>query len=266
MATLVFLHGLNTFGTDDLRLGMMNFGAMHARLEKEFAKRDIDFIGVTGVGCGTPEDQAEKATKFLERSGFLDGDRSFVFLGHSAGGLTARALALRDEFKNRVKMLITMGTPHKGAKVADLGLELDQRHPVLCRALALAGYDTKAKNEIFRSFTPTAVHAFNERTPSVTREISLLCEATRNELSWPYYLSYNTIHKTEHQAGKASETVKSDGFIESESQKRGEVLGPFAVDHYGEMGFFFQLSPRARKQAQREFQRLLDQVAELVTQ
>ena len=253
MATLVFLHGLNTFGTDDLRIGLMNFGPMHARLEKEFSKRDIDFIGVTGVGSGSPEEQAENASKFLAGSGFLDADRPFIFLGHSAGGLTARALALRPEFKGRVKMVITMGTPHAGAKVAELGLELDRRHPVIFRALAAAGYDTKKKTAIFNHFTPASVAAFNERAPAITREVTLLCEATRNELSWPYYFSYNQIHPTPG--------VKSDGFIESNSQKRGEVIGPFAVDHYGEMGFFFQLSLSARKQAQCEFQRLIDQVA-----
>ena len=259
MATLVFLHGLNTFGTDDLRIGPMNFGLMHSRLEEEFAKRDIDFIGVTGVGSGSPEEQAENASKFLARSGFLDAHdetgRPFVFLGHSAGGLTARALALRPEFKNRVKMVITMGTPHAGAKVAELGLELDKRHPVILRALAAAGYDTKKKTAIFNHFTPDAVAAFNQRAPAITREVTLLCEATRNELSWPYYFSYKQIHPTPG--------VKSDGFIESDSQKRGEVIGPFAVDHYGEMGFFFQLSLSARKQAQSEFQRLIDQVTQL---
>jgi pimeloyl-ACP methyl ester carboxylesterase len=268
MATVIFFHGLNTFGDDLLHIGPLTFGPMHGPLERQFAERDIPFIGVTGLGFGTPEEQAEKAIAFLDETGLLDqevpGDQgSLHLLGHSVGGLVARALAARPEVKGRIRSIITMGTPHHGAWVATFGMQFEKRHPWLCRAAALAGYDTRVKAAVFKNFTIEAAREFNARHPSApgVREISILCEAERNELSLPYRLFYERMHPRFQDP----QFPKSDGFIWSESQKRGDVIGPFALDHFGELGFFFQLGPAGRRKARAEFQRLVNTLGDLVS-
>jgi pimeloyl-ACP methyl ester carboxylesterase len=268
MATVLFFHGLNTFGDDLLHIGPMTFGPMHAPLEREFVRRDIPFIGVTGLGFGTPEEQAEKTIAFLEETGLLEhSDRddhgTLHLLGHSVGGLVARALADRPELKGRIRSIITMGTPHQGAWVATFGMEFEKRHPLLCRAAAFAGYDTRVKAAIFRNFTLEAAREFNARHNSLPgiREITLLCEVEREELSLPYRLFYERMHPRFQEP----HFPKSDGFIWSESQKRGEVIGPFALDHFGELGFFFQLAPSIRRRARAEFQRLVNTLEDLVS-
>ncbi len=265
MATLVFLHGLNTFGDDDMRIGALRFGLMHERWERECSKRDIDFVGITGLGFGAPDDQADRAIRFLEEAGYLEAEGTkFDLLGHSVGGLAARAMASRPELAGRIRMIMTMGTPHRGTHVAELAMDLRSRHPLICRAMKTCGYDTEAKSAIFSNFTRVAVDRFNQqnRIPDGVREISLLCEATWGELSWPYLFGYRHLHPRE---SGAAAFPKSDGFISSESQKRGEILGPFAIDHYGELGYFFQLNPAVRRRARREFTRLVDTVAGLVS-
>ena len=263
MTTVVFLHGLNTFGTDDMRIGLINFGLMHTPLEKEFRKRDVEFVAVTGIGCGTPEEQARIAVKFLADHGHLEGHKLILF-GHSVGGLVARALSAQPEMKDRVKMIITAGTPHFGAHVADLGMSFDTRHPLLYRMMKWTGYDTKTKTQIMERFTLKSIAAFNASNvvPKSIREISLLCEATPAELSLPYLIGYPHLHERD----SSGVYQKSDGFILSESQKRGEVIGPFAIDHYGEMGFFFQVLPSARRQAKAEFSRLVDTIAKFANE
>jgi pimeloyl-ACP methyl ester carboxylesterase len=262
MPTVVFLHGLNTFGADDLRIGPLNFGLMHTRIDSEFRKLSrglaLRLVSVTGCGCGPAEEQAERASEFLEAAG-ISGD--LVLFGHSVGGLVARALAARPEMEGRVRKIITVGTPHRGAMVADLGLSFATRHPFLYRILKFGGYDTLEKTKTIAQFTLASLEAFNARTPSTpnVEEIALICEARWSELSWPYFFGYLHLHP------RGSDRVfpASDGFIYSESQKRGRLMGPFALDHYGQMGFFFQLNPFARKKAKSEFHRLIATVVEL---
>ena len=245
---VVFLHGLNTWGDDDLHLGPLRLGPMHGHLERALAAKDLSILPVPGIGAGSPEEQAEIAIRFLERAGALSGE-SFVLLGQSAGGLVARVLSHRKELHGRVRSIVTFGTPHQGADVAAFGLSLEKKHPLLYRALAAFGYDTRKKAETFRHYTPEALVEFNRRYPSLPgmREVCLICEASAADISWPLSLR--------------GALPDSDGFITCASQKRGEAVGPFALDHFAALGYFFHLSSAAKKRAAREFERLVDEIS-----
>lgn len=57
-------------------------------------------------------------------------------IAHAMGGLDARYLISRLGYGDRVASLSTMSTPHRGAALADLGLELSPGDPIL-NAIAL---------------------------------------------------------------------------------------------------------------------------------
>jgi pimeloyl-ACP methyl ester carboxylesterase len=255
MRTAVFVHGLNTYGDDDLHIGPLKFGSMHARLAKALAVRKVLVQSLTGLGAGSPEKQAERAVATMATIAKVEPLGELVLLGQSTGGLVARVMAAKLGGE-RVKAIVTWGTPHAGSLAARFGLELGEKLPALQKIFARLGYDTQAKAEIFRHFTPEAMIEFNKKYPAVNRETSLICEVAAPDLSWPLIPFYRKIHP---------QCEPSDGFIWSESQKRGETLGPFALDHFGELGFFPHLDPRAKARARSEFERLVDEIVKLVS-
>lgn len=253
MATIVFIHGLNTYGDDDIHIGPLKFGYMHSRLEAEFKALGHDFVAVTGLGYGTPEEQAERALQQLPETAELH------LLGQSTGGLVSRVLAAHPALNSRVRTVMTVGTPHGGTAAAEFALNFPEKHPTLTRLFSVAGYDTRLKAEIFKRFTPQAMREFNEKYPilSTYKAISLICEVERERLSWPLQFFYKKLHPG---------SQKSDGLIWTESQKWGAQEGPFQLDHFAQLGFFPHLSRSARTEAEKEFRRLITCIDRFVTQ
>lgn len=265
MATILFLHGLNTFGDDLIHVGPLTFGPMDRHLKNAFSKqsskRKIEFISIPGIGAGSPEEQASKALSFIEANVTLKQGGKFHLFGQSTGGLVARVLSHHPSISKRVASLITMGSPHTGADIAFFGLEFQAKFPRLQKTFSAMGYDTKAKTDFFKHFTPDSLIDFNRRFPSVQqefREICLLCEIEPTDVSFPLKL-----------LGRLNRGVtlkRGDGFITTASQCRGEVLGPFALDHFAQLGAFLHFGPEARKKSRFEFQRLIDVVVNIVNE
>lgn len=256
--TIVYLHGLNTYGDGLVHVGPVTFGGMKDRWEGAMRKHGFDFIGVRGMGYGSIEDQADRALACLKSEGLLDVPRELVLIGHSLGGLVARALVTRPEIRTRAKAIMTFGTPHGGAHVTEVALTLDEKAPLLNGALKRFGYDVVARREVFKNFTRENIDSFNARhpKPANVRCVSLLCEVRGREIGWPLVPVYAKLRSL-------VDDPRGDGFILSEAQKWCETMGPFGVDHFGEMGYFFHLSPANRARAKREFDRLTQTVAEL---
>jgi pimeloyl-ACP methyl ester carboxylesterase len=258
MADLIFIHGLNTYGDHDIHIGPLKFGSMHGRLERAFFERNIKLFSLSGSMTATPLEQAEQIAQQVQSLAL--GNR-FHLLGQSTGGLVARALALHPELRDRIASVMTIGTPHSGASAAEFGLAFSERHPFLQRFFAVCGYDTTRRLNNFRTFTPKAVEEFcqklskQDESSMKQMQVSFICQVEHAQISWPLLALASRLNP-DHQPG--------DGFISTDSQKFGLTQGPFALDHFGELGFFPHLSRTARAQAALEFNHLIDAVSAIV--
>lgn len=254
MALIIFVHGLNTYGDDDIHIGPLKFGEMHRHWHRALSARLLQFRPVTNLETRSPLDQAEEIIRNLDD---LDPNERLHLLGQSTGGLTARALAVHPRWRERVASVMTVGTPHQGADAALFGLRFAERFPAWHRLFRLFGYDTVRKSTIYSHFTPEAVSEFNRgpNLPGDIRAFSFICELPESELSWPLRLMHGRLNP-DRNAG--------DGFISSQSQTFGEAHGTFALDHFGELGFFPFLSASARLKGSAEFERLADAIAAAV--
>ena len=254
----MYIHGLNTYGDGLVHLGPFIFGAMKDKWELAMRAQGFDFVSVRGIGYGTLEEQTERAFTFLRDEGVLEKKRDLVFACHSLGGLIGRALVARPEIRERAKGLFTFGTPHGGAHVTDVALTLGEKAPLLQKLLKITGYDVAARRDTFANFTREVIADFDRRhpVPEGLRCVSLLCEARGLEIGWPLVAVYSRLKTIVPDA-------LGDGFILSSSQRWCETMGPFALDHFAEMGFFFHISPLNRARAKREFDRLTSTVAKL---
>src|SRR5688500_6244987 len=64
---------------------------------------------------GTVDFRAQHLARFLDRLPY----RNFILVGHSMGGLDARFVASRLDPRERIRHVVTVGTPHRGTAVAD---------------------------------------------------------------------------------------------------------------------------------------------------
>lgn len=246
----IFLHGLNTYGDDDLHIGPVRLGPMHAPWEKALRQFGWDVVAPGAFGSHDPAAQAEKAVRTLEEMGWLRGGPLFA-VGHSTGGLTARALARL--IGPKLKALVTVGTPHHGTPAADFARTLDDRLPALAKVLRAAGYDTRKRTAIFELFTPRAAARFNREhpLPEATVCAHALCESQEGDVSWPLLPLYGNLHA----APDAKD--RSDGFIHSASQNFGHRIGTYRLDHFENLGFFIKARASRRARAKAEFAKLV---------
>lgn len=282
---VIFLHGLNTFGDDELHIGPLRFGKMDRELSKEFARHGVGLQTVNRVGQGSPEEQAEIVftwlkTQVAEKK--LSQDRPLVLLGNSLGGLVARVVAHRMPNSMlapwSIPLVVTWGTPHRGVVAAGVANEFSRRYPTLFRTTRylakLANYDLTQKEQTFRHYTPQAMDTFNLRFPALngkTREVSLLCRVPIQHVApcfWPLYPKFHDLGYggmfyrlvTENESHSPS-----DGFVPVGSQLWGDVIGDFRLDHFTQLGFV-ELLPRrsSREIARSEFRDLVSNMVFLI--
>jgi pimeloyl-ACP methyl ester carboxylesterase len=255
MTRIVFIHGLNTYGDDDLHVGPLRYGSMNSPWETALRAHGIEVYSPENLGFHPVVEQAELALQRLKMNGWLESGNLFLF-GQSSGGLVARALASHNETQGKITGVLTVGTPHLGTAAAELGLELATSSSRVGRALRKIGYDASKRSKVFERYLKKSMDEFNFKFPASENYWSghALCEASRSQLSWPLLIAYSALHRGVLPG-------KSDGFVSSESQAWGKCLGRYELDHFGNLGFFLQPLPAARKKAMAEFQRLALDVA-----
>ncbi len=250
-ATVVFLHGLNTFGDDCVHIGPLKLGRMDQIFKPSFEALGFRWLSIDGLGKGSPEVQAELAENTL-RSHFGDSEEFEIHLiGHSMGGLVARALAKHSSFKRQIRSISTVSTPHQGTKIAEFAFDLaqwTQRVPFADRLMTMVNYRLLDRSTTFAKCSPSALKRFNREFPiSADPPLASFTTATplfgRSIFFWP--LSAILL------------THPNDGLVSLSDQDpplQGSTIGPFNLDHFEALGLTHSTKGRV------EFIRLIEEI------
>jgi pimeloyl-ACP methyl ester carboxylesterase len=258
-----FIHGLNTFGDDCIHMGPLNLGPMGGWWAPRLEEIGCEFHSLREMGFGTIDDQVDRAMKQIERilamNSESNGSLPVHLFGHSMGGLVARGVAARmvQEFPGRVRTVLTIGSPHGGARAADGAFTFHERSPKLYRLMKLFGYDTRERLEHLKPLRLDAISDFNSRHPELPGidNVSIVGSVTWHQIGLHYKAFYSQLHP---------EREESDGLIMSESQRWARDGGRVALDHLGQLGCFALLSLPTRRSARREFERLVSMVQDII--
>lgn len=249
--TVFYFRGLNTYGDDRLRFGPLGFGPMWGPWIADLNRLGVTAVPVSGLGSRTLEDQVRHAVEFVRQTPAWQAGERLHLLGHSTGGLIARALAHELKAPQRIASVVTMATPHLGSPLALLPVSLKERRPHLDRALRLIGYQSETKIRPLDDLTPRATEAFNQRyidLPQVAYG-SAVFTLPRSEMSWPIMLANRILDRGETLG-------KSDGFVPENSQLWGQTICRAHLDHLDQIGFVFSFNPRRRRRVHHELQRV----------
>lgn len=216
---VVLVHGL--FGFDELVLGPARhayFRGVGPRLEQ--AGRNVHHVRLPAT-----------ASVEVRAAALAAGVRALpggpvIALAHSMGGLDARWAIARLGLDRRVAALVTVGTPHRGTPVADMGADLASRSGVQ-RALAAAGVGLEALEDLrsarLARFNETVQDVGSVAYASVVGSVRRLRRA--NPLLLPTHLWLS------ERAGA------NDGVVPAASQRWGEVLAEIDADHWAQIGW-----------------------------
>lgn len=144
-------------------------------------------------------------------------------IAHSMGGLDARYAISRLGLGGRVASLVTIGTPHQGTPVADLGAGIVPAG--VSRALSKV-FDVRALHDL----TTDALERFNRDVPDAPgvaycSVIGRSALTQTNPLLWPSH-AYLTARSGDN-----------DGLVPSASQGWGKVIREVEADHWAQIGW-----------------------------
>jgi pimeloyl-ACP methyl ester carboxylesterase len=255
---ILFIRGLNTYADEQLHLGPIQFGEIAEPLRIRLARADQTLVNVPDIGTGTLTQHIANARLSLQQLDCWHSGESFHLLAHSIGGLIARALALDPEIGARVLSVTGIGSPHHGAQIAEIANELENSQPWIQKLMTVMNYDTRERTAAFTTLSRGAIEEFNHRTPdrAKIRYLSAVCALPRAQQTLPYRILHLRLPDfLRHE--------ESDGMIPASSQRHGELLGAYALDHMMQVGYCLDLRPRIRQHFQREFTRLVDDLIRL---
>jgi triacylglycerol lipase len=147
-------------------------------------------------------------------------------IAHSMGGLDARYAISRLGLASRVRALVTVGTPHRGTPLADLGSFILSDKFGLGRvwgALGVAGV---------ADLTTAQAARFNEEVPDApgVRYGCVLASVDGDRGPIHPLLRYPERFLRERQGD-------NDGLVSVHSQRWGEILGQIQADHWAQIGW-----------------------------
>jgi triacylglycerol lipase len=167
----------------------------------------------------------QRARVLAQFIGSLPDERVNV-VAHSMGGLDARYAVSHFNIADRVASVVSIGTPHRGTPVADLGAT--SLATAMRRVIAVAGITSAAVPWL----TTAGTAAFNDQVPDVDGVVygSIVATASRrvralNPLLHPCYLYLY------RRSGA------NDGLVPASSQHWGEILGHITADHLAQIGW-----------------------------
>jgi triacylglycerol lipase len=212
---VVLAHGL--LGFDEIRLGSSRhdyFRGVSDRLERD--------------GCVVHRCRVQRTACIAERAAELAAfvrevpARRVNLVAHSMGGLDARYALARLGLDRKVASLTTIGTPHLGTPLADLGAAAR-----VWSALGRMG----VKVEAFHDLTTVQMAAFNRAVPDargVMYASVVGAPPARREVTPLLVPSWMWLETT---AGA------NDGMVPAASQRWGDVLREIGADHFAQIGW-----------------------------
>jgi triacylglycerol lipase len=218
---VVLAHGI--LGFDELKLGGVK-NAYFRGVEPKLVQLGARVYAFQVHPAATVAARAEELAQAIRE---LDAERVNI-VAHSMGGLDARYLASRLGLSRRIASIVTVGTPHRGTPLADLGTGLFGVAPTAQKLLGKLGVDVGG----FFDLTTEKMARFNHEVPDVEGIFygSFVARApgsvtAMNPLLLP---TWKLIHA---RAGD------NDGLVPLESQRWGEVLGTIDADHWAQIGW-----------------------------
>ena len=216
---VVLCHGL--FGFDEIEVvGSRHayFRGVPARLEKSSWQVSLARV----PGAASVKLRAHELAEWVRT---VEAPRVNI-VAHSMGGIDARYAISRLGLAKRVATLITVGAPHRGTPVADLGEGLAVRLG-LRFALARAGVGLEA----LRDLTVARMEAFNAEVPDAPGvAYGSVVGVARGTLRMNPLLVPTWLY-LKRRAGE------NDGVVPASSQRWGEVLAEIEADHWAQIGW-----------------------------
>jgi triacylglycerol lipase len=174
----------------------------------------------------------DRAARLVEFINGIDAPRVNV-IAHSMGGIDARYAIAKLGAGEKIASLVTIGTPHRGTPLADLG----QIGPALtARALIKK---LGLPSDSLDWLTPDKMSAFNLEHADDERVAyaSVVCRAGRR--LW----SRNPLLVASHAYVK-QRAGTNDGLVPAWSQRWGNLLCEVQADHWAQIGWFTSYDAR----------------------
>ena len=100
------------------------------------AGRDVTVVTLADRARGDLGGQADTVGDAVDAALARTGATTVDLVGYSAGGVVARLWVTEDGGSDRVRRLVTLGSPHHGTEVARLGALVSGACPTACQQLA----------------------------------------------------------------------------------------------------------------------------------
>jgi len=227
---IVFVHGILGFETINLAGLSIHY---FRRLEQHLSSLELPILFAKLPSVGNIADRAEHLAAFLASH----KDKDIYIVAHSMGGLDSRYFIHNFDSDKRVRLLATVGTPHRGTPLASWFMRDNSLIAKIGRSITRPG--------LF-DLTPEACHRFNELVPN-RPDVQYLSYAGCRPVSEIPPLMRPWARRIQEQEGD------NDAQVPVNSAIWGEFHGTVRADHLELVGW--SCSP-AKKKIGRPFNHL----------
>lgn len=256
---IFFLRGFNSYDSEDLRFGPLNFGRAEQHLRPAIEKHGFNLIALDNMGKGPIEKQAEEATEQIRN---LYAREHFGaplhLLGHSAGGVVARVLAHHIQKLNLpLKTVISISSPHRGALLSDLATDLKTRHPIFHKSIKWLGHDLETRQPLYDIWKKKNIEKVNALYPNLSSVAYASIVSGTSLKNLPALLRLMN-------APVKNPNFITDGIVEASSQPWGRVLMELDLDHGAILGFKTYLSRHKHIQNRQKFSKMIQIISDFL--